>query len=258
MAYTRLLRLYYRKESPIPVGIADACRLVRAISKDQKQAVEAVLREFFELREDGWHQVRCDSEITVYQKKVEHNQRVGKLGGRPRKVETQNEPKQNPPGYFREPKQNPPQTPDPRPQTNSEAKASATDGGGKSATELTKAELWTVGKSLLAEQGMPKAQCGSFVGKLVKDYGDQVVVDAVRATVLQRPADAAEYLKATCLHAAGQRTQPESFRERDARKGRERWEEMTGEQHPDNVPKTSDQPSNILNVVEVPRLGAPA
>jgi hypothetical protein len=68
--------------------------------------------------------------------------------------------------------------------------------------------LWAAGKSLLTGAGMPKAQCGSFVGKLVKDYGDQIVVDAVRAAVVARPADPAEYLKATCMRAAGQRANP--------------------------------------------------
>lgn len=75
----------------------------------------------------------------------------------------------------------------------------------KPATDLTKDELWKAGKSLLEQSGMPKAQCGSFVGKLVKDYGDQIVVDAVRAAVTTRPADPVEYLKATCMHAAKQR-----------------------------------------------------
>lgn len=75
----------------------------------------------------------------------------------------------------------------------------------KSATELTRQELWSAGKSLLAEQGMAKAQCGTFVGKLVKDYGDEIVVEAVRVTVSQRPPDAASYLKATCMRMKGER-----------------------------------------------------
>lgn len=75
----------------------------------------------------------------------------------------------------------------------------------KPAAGLTKDELWKAGKSLLEQSGMPKAQCGSFVGRLVKDYGDVVVVDAVRSAVLARPADPVEYLKATCMRTAGQR-----------------------------------------------------
>lgn len=87
-----------------------------------------------------------------------------------------------------------------------DALPSVPNGTAAEAAELTKAELWSAGKSLLAEQGMPKAQCGSFVGKLCKDYGDEVVIDAVRATCVARPADAAEYLKALCMRSAGQRT----------------------------------------------------
>ena len=48
---------------------------------------------------------------------------------------------------------------------------------------------------------MPKAQCGSFVGKLVKDYGEEIVVEAVRTTVVSRPADAATFLVGVCKSA---------------------------------------------------------
>ncbi|MEN9923965.1 MAG: hypothetical protein RL268_91 [Pseudomonadota bacterium] len=71
--------------------------------------------------------------------------------------------------------------------------------------DMTKAELWSAGKSLLEQAGLPKAQCGSFVGKLVKDYGEAVVVDAVRSAVAAQPADPVEYLKACCQRSAGQR-----------------------------------------------------
>lgn len=90
---------------------------------------------------------------------------------------------------------------------HSVAKATGGDAA-KSAAELTKDELWKAGKSLLAEAGLPKAQCGSFVGKLVKDYGDVIVIDAVRAAVYARPADPVEYLKATCMTSFGQRKKP--------------------------------------------------
>ena len=89
-----------------------------------------------------------------------------------------------------------------------EADASGADAPPKSPEQLTKDELWSAGKSLLMAADMPKAQCGTFVGKLVKDYGDAVVIDAVRAAVVARPADPAEYLKATCQRMAGQRVRP--------------------------------------------------
>lgn len=70
---------------------------------------------------------------------------------------------------------------------------------------MTKSELWQAGKSLLLDAGVPKEQCGSFVGKLVSDYGDDIVVEAVRAAVVATPADPREYLKATCQRMKGER-----------------------------------------------------
>jgi hypothetical protein len=87
----------------------------------------------------------------------------------------------------------------------------------KSTGQLTKDELWAAGKSLLMQAGMPKAQCGSYVGKLVKDYGDQIVIDAVRTAVVERPADAASFLKATCQTLAGQRTRPNKQEQLEAK-----------------------------------------
>jgi hypothetical protein len=87
------------------------------------------------------------------------------------------------------------------PSGNTEAIASA----GKPAESLTKAELWSAGKSLLRSGGMPEAQCGAFVGKLCKDYEDAIVIDAVREAVVHQPADAASYLKSACQRLSGQR-----------------------------------------------------
>lgn len=71
--------------------------------------------------------------------------------------------------------------------------------------EMTRTELWRAGKSLLLEAGVPKDQCGTFVGVLVKDFGEEIAVEAVRATVKANPPDPRSYLKATCQHMAGQR-----------------------------------------------------
>jgi uncharacterized protein YdaU (DUF1376 family) len=75
MAYTRLIRAYYHHEKPLPADVKDVCRLVRAASSVQKKSVDTVLREFFELKEDGWHQKRCDEEVARYQDKRSKAQR---------------------------------------------------------------------------------------------------------------------------------------------------------------------------------------
>lgn len=64
--------------------------------------------------------------------------------------------------------------------------------------ELTRAELWSAGKSLLTQQGMPEKQCGAFVGKLVKDFGEDIVVESVRAAIVQNVADARTWLVKAC------------------------------------------------------------
>lgn len=66
LAYTRLLRWYYRKERPIPADLAEACRQVRATTKIQRDAVAAVLNEFFDLRADGWHNDTCDEALAKF------------------------------------------------------------------------------------------------------------------------------------------------------------------------------------------------
>lgn len=63
---------------------------------------------------------------------------------------------------------------------------------------MTKAELWAAGRSLLLAQGMPDAQCRSFMGKLVSDHGENLVGAAVRAAVVAQPQEVREYLVATC------------------------------------------------------------
>lgn len=118
LAYTRLLRAYYRTESPIPA--AAAYRLTRATTIAQRAAVDAVLQEFFTFspgpgtavdnlsksvdnlstvhspgprKTDSvmpvdnlstWHNKRADEEIALYKSRCEINRLTGKMGGRPK------------------------------------------------------------------------------------------------------------------------------------------------------------------------------
>jgi uncharacterized protein YdaU (DUF1376 family) len=69
-AYGRLMRKYYATERPLPADVKAVQRLVGARTKEEREAVGAVLAEFFDLQEDGWHQARCDAEIAAYQEKA--------------------------------------------------------------------------------------------------------------------------------------------------------------------------------------------
>lgn len=74
--------------------------------------------------------------------------------------------------------------------------------------EQDKRELYEAGKSLLQRRGMPKPQCGAYITKLSKDYGQAVALEAVRSGVAAQPLDAAEYLRATCQRLKGERKDP--------------------------------------------------
>lgn len=61
--YRRLIDVYYIHEAPLPVELKQIYRLVGAKSKDEREAVETVLEEFFTKTGSGWAQSRCDYEI---------------------------------------------------------------------------------------------------------------------------------------------------------------------------------------------------
>lgn len=85
-AYRRMLDLYYMREQPLPAESKAVCRLVRARSPEECEAVETVLAEFFTLGVDGWSQKRADSEIEDMRTAAERARTNGKVGGRPRKT----------------------------------------------------------------------------------------------------------------------------------------------------------------------------
>lgn len=71
--YTRLLDVYYTREAPIPK--AEGARLVGARTKEEREAVSAILLEFFEDTPDGWRQKRCDEEIARFHEGDEDRER---------------------------------------------------------------------------------------------------------------------------------------------------------------------------------------
>jgi uncharacterized protein YdaU (DUF1376 family) len=122
-AYGLLLDRYYGTEAGIPA--AQAHRVARARSKEEKQAVDDVLAEFFELVDGVWINHRTEREITKAQAKISAAKENGKKGGRPLKVksgyetETQDKPSGLFVGYETETQEKAHQTPDTKHQTRS-------------------------------------------------------------------------------------------------------------------------------------------
>tara|TARA_R110002110_G_scaffold415835_1_gene657194 strand:+ start:21292 stop:22050 length:759 start_codon:yes stop_codon:yes gene_type:complete len=81
--YRRLLDYYYDTESPIPTETQPVIRRLRL--RGYEETVLEILQEFFVLEDDGWHNLRADSEIATYNAKAEQARTNGKKGGRPKK-----------------------------------------------------------------------------------------------------------------------------------------------------------------------------
>lgn len=65
--YRRLLDVYYSREEPLPEEKVACYRMARAVTKSDREIVDRILGEFFELVEgSGYHQKRADQEIERY------------------------------------------------------------------------------------------------------------------------------------------------------------------------------------------------
>ena len=81
-AYRLLLDLYYSREAPLPADVATVQRLACARTREERQAVESVLREFFAETPEGWRKGRCDREIEAGRRRQDSARENGKKGGR--------------------------------------------------------------------------------------------------------------------------------------------------------------------------------
>jgi uncharacterized protein YdaU (DUF1376 family) len=84
-AYRLLLDHYYSTEAGLPSAIDKLCRIARAFSRPERDAVARVASEFFEERNGVLIQKRVDKELAEYRRLKEKNAANGALGGRPKK-----------------------------------------------------------------------------------------------------------------------------------------------------------------------------
>lgn len=204
-AYRRLLDRYYQEEKPLPSDVTTCCRLVAARSKEERQAVQDVLTEFFVLESDGWHQKRADREIAGFLRKAEVARENGRTGGRPKtKREPKNKPDDNPqitqPVSAGLPSEKLPTTHYPLP-ISSEPNGS----GGKpppTGKDLIFGE-WLAW--LIERTERPRKDCASQLGKWRKLFGDDdaliAALSRAKAGAIQEPMAWME--EAAKVHRAG-------------------------------------------------------
>lgn len=116
--YTLLLDRYYATESGIPAD--QAHRICRARTRDEREAVDTVLNEFFSLSDGVYTHGRIEEEIDKARARIDSARENGKRGGRPKKKpvgsesETQQKPNGFPVGSVSETQSKAHQTPDTR------------------------------------------------------------------------------------------------------------------------------------------------
>lgn len=82
-AYTQMLMAFYHSEKPLPVNRAILYRLVRANTRHERAAVEAVLHEFWIETDQGFTNKKAAEVLDRYKRWVSQQKANGSLGGRP-------------------------------------------------------------------------------------------------------------------------------------------------------------------------------
>jgi uncharacterized protein YdaU (DUF1376 family) len=91
MTYLRLIWVYYDSEAPLP---DDPEALAFQVGGSQDD-IRLILKSFFRLQDDGWHQLRCDREILDYHAMIEKRKKAGVISGEKRRSKTYKEHKLN-------------------------------------------------------------------------------------------------------------------------------------------------------------------
>jgi uncharacterized protein YdaU (DUF1376 family) len=87
-AYMLMLLNHYATEKPLPMG-RELHRLLRAETKAERDAIDAVSSRFWTATEGGLVNGRAGREMERAEHQREVNRTVGKLGGRPKRTETE-------------------------------------------------------------------------------------------------------------------------------------------------------------------------
>lgn len=236
--YTRLMDVYYTRETGIPVD--QAARLIGARSKDELSALAQVTAEFFSVVDGVYTQGRCNRVIGEMLDKAETNRVVGKRGGRPKKV-TEAVDSANPEITQMVSENNPDETlaTSHKPLTNINTGDSARKRTPPAARPPDVSEpVWHDFLSLRKTKRAPltsTAMAGLQAEAAKAGIGLEQALSYC-CLVGWQGFNAAWYAErmADQPTAKAQAAPRETFRERDKRQQEEKWEQMTGRQHPNS------------------------
>ena len=205
-AFDRLLDHYYSTEAPLPKERARCYAIARAISAQDRRAVDAVLSEFFHEVPDGFVQQRAAEMIAEAQPKIAAAKANGFKGGRPKKAKTETQEK---PSGFTSENQN---TQKNETQSDVLEKASQSqssslrsehsepDGSGgrpPSGPEFVAPRdvVFGLGVPILTAAGVKEPSARSFLAMRSKTHGDIALAAALEACAADRPIQPIPWLE---------------------------------------------------------------
>lgn len=282
LAYRRALDWYYDTEKPIPLETQWVARRLRVETKD----LETVLQDFFVRTDEGWVHERCDQEIAQFQQMQAKNRANGAKGGRPKKpktteqnpvgfqsvsdgqaVETNSKGNQEPRTNNQEP--NTPLTPQgaagggqpPEDDLPELHELPPPAGGGSHPLAGTVCQLMKrLGIGLVNPSNSKLnallnagATAGQFEDAAQKALASGKTFSYALAIVEREEKEARELgiqlqkPKVTAPPAQ----QPKSFAQQDREEKARRWEEMTGERHPDAPGDDHSFQHNVIDITPV-------
>ena len=179
MAYTRLLRAYYHHERAIPDG--QQYRLAKASTPGQRKAVDAVLAEFFDLRDDGWHQKRADAEIARYQDKQAKAKRSAEARWSAQRPQSERNADASPDAMRTHSEGNALQTPDTRHHPSSKAAVEAPQAARRGSRLPPDWEPGEPGMAFAASQGLTNGRATAELAKFRDFWTAKTGADATKA-----------------------------------------------------------------------------
>ncbi len=234
LAYRRMLDLYYLRECALPHDPAEVARLIRM--RGNVAEVTAVLREFFTEFEGGWVNGRCEEEILRMkdkQTKAKASAEASVAARRAKAEGHRSTPAERTLNERSTDAELPTPTPTPTPNIKNTSAVALPDGVSQSVWSdfiaLRKAK-----KAKLTDTAIARLRCEA-----------ESAGWTLEAALSECCARGWVGFKAEWV--AKQSHGPlETFAERDERNAKEKWQRMTGQQHPD---LTNGLPQH-LNIIE--------
>jgi uncharacterized protein YdaU (DUF1376 family) len=200
-AYNLLIDTCYDRER-FPT-LDDAIEWTWASSKEEIEAVEFVLRRFFDLEDGVFVQSRIRDEIAEYHAKASTNKRIADDREAKRKAKDTSGTRtvhDSSPSVNEAPPNQEPVTINQEPRTKNQNSVSK-DTGVK--TPMSPDEIiFGYGVPLLTNAGTVEAKARSFLGGLRKAHGDEALVNTLRDCIRAKPLQPLEWL-AAALPPAG-------------------------------------------------------